>query len=286
MQKGQAPLLCSTWTRDGTGVFFGGADNGAHWWHLERNAVKQAAKHDAPIKEMSTAMIGGKNILITGSWDKTLKYWDPTQSNPLVGTVNMPGRVYAMDVKNDALVVGCDERQVCLIDLKSPMRIFSKTESPLRYQTRTISVFIDGQGYAIGSIEGRCAIHHFNQQMQKKNFAFRCHRQPGNDNMVNPINGISFHPRYGTFATFGADGGFAYWDHGSKQRLKISKNCQEPIVAANFNRDGNLFAYATGYDWHQGRFGFKNQPNNIYIHCVKDGEIGPRPANRRQGRRR
>jgi mRNA export factor len=31
-------------------------------------------------------------------------------------------------------------------------------ESPLKYATSSISVFGDGKGYAIGSIEGRCGI--------------------------------------------------------------------------------------------------------------------------------
>jgi mRNA export factor len=31
-------------------------------------------------------------------------------------------------------------------------------ESPLKYQTSSLGAFADGKGFAIGSIEGRCAI--------------------------------------------------------------------------------------------------------------------------------
>jgi len=38
------------------------------------------------------------NMLVTGSWDKTVKYWDLRSPNP-VHTQQMPERVYAMDVQ-------------------------------------------------------------------------------------------------------------------------------------------------------------------------------------------
>lgn len=34
------------------------------------------------------------------------------------------------------------------------------------------------------------------------------------------VNSISFHNRYGTFATAGADGSYAFWDKDKRQRLK------------------------------------------------------------------
>ena len=34
-------------------------------------------------------------------------------------------------------------------------------ESPLRFATSSLSVFADGKGFAVGSIEGRCGIQNF-----------------------------------------------------------------------------------------------------------------------------
>jgi mRNA export factor len=45
-----APLLCSTWSGDGTRVFFGTADNKVMSWNLGRDDVTQVAQHDAPVK--------------------------------------------------------------------------------------------------------------------------------------------------------------------------------------------------------------------------------------------
>jgi mRNA export factor len=54
-------------------------------------------------------------------------------------------------------------------------------ESPLKYQTSSIGAFGDGKGFAIGSIEGRCAIMNVNFAKAKKDicendFCFKCHR--------------------------------------------------------------------------------------------------------------
>ena len=44
-------------------------------------------------------------MLVTASWDRTLRYWDLRQPNP-VHTQQLPERVYAMDAVFPVLVVG------------------------------------------------------------------------------------------------------------------------------------------------------------------------------------
>ena len=44
-------------------------------------------------------------MLVTASWDRTLRYWDLRQPNP-VHTQQLPERVYAMDAQFPVLVVG------------------------------------------------------------------------------------------------------------------------------------------------------------------------------------
>jgi hypothetical protein len=53
-------------------VFSGGCDRQAKMWNLGAGAQAQTvAMHDAPIQ--SLAWISELNLLVTGSWDKTLK---------------------------------------------------------------------------------------------------------------------------------------------------------------------------------------------------------------------
>jgi mRNA export factor len=71
---------------------------------------------------------------------------------------------------------------------------------------------------------------------------------------VFPVNDISFHQQYGTFSTAGGDGSIHFWDKDSKRSLKALTlpSVPTPITATSFNRNGTIFAYATGYDWHKG----------------------------------
>jgi mRNA export factor len=80
-------------------------------------------------------------ILATGSWDKTIKvsdvsmremnpianrgiqYWDLRQQNP-VATLNLPERVYTMDVAYPLLVTGTADRNIQVVNLNNPATVF------------------------------------------------------------------------------------------------------------------------------------------------------------------
>ena len=163
-------------------------------------------------------------------------------------------------------------------------------DSPLRHQTRCVAAFPDKEGFAIGSIEGRVAIHHVDPKDNHRNFAFKCHRettesragQPSTCNIYS-VNNIAFH-NLGTFATSGSDGVFNFWDKDSKQRLMAFKKCNQPISCAAFNSIGNLYAYALSYDWSRGSESHTpSSPNTIMLHKVQKDEITQR--NKKPGRK-
>lgn len=81
----------------------------------------QIAQHDEPIQCIQFLEQG--NVVATGSWDKTIKYWDLRSPQP-VGTVQLPERCYAMDAKGPLMVVGTAEKHVCIFDLNNPTVMF------------------------------------------------------------------------------------------------------------------------------------------------------------------
>jgi len=267
-----APILCTNWSGDGTKVFSGGCDNKAKCWSLQTNQSVVVAQHNAPIK--SIFWIDDMQLLQTGSWDKTLKYWDGRSSNP-INSIQLPERVYCADVRFPLAVVGLAERSILVYDLRKPGVEYKRFQSPLKYQSRVISCFPDKSGFAVGSIEGRVGIHHVEERDNSKNFAFKCHRE---NNEIFAVNVIAFHPTFGTFATAGSDGAFNFWDKDSKQRLKAFNRATLPISAGSFNFDGNLFAYSVSYDWSKG-IEYHNpsqNKNNILIHQTSEGEVKSR----------
>lgn len=68
----EGPALDVCWTSDGTKILSGGADNAGRMYDVQAGQSTQVAQHQAPIKSVRwTDMHGG--LLVTGSWDRTIK---------------------------------------------------------------------------------------------------------------------------------------------------------------------------------------------------------------------
>lgn len=115
------------------------------------------------------------------------------------------------DDGNGRLVVASSGRLTTFIDVRQvgqemAANIVLERESSLKYQLRSIKFFPDGNGVAVGSIEGRVSIEHLEELGMTptgSKYTFKCHRV---QDRVYPVNSIAFHPRFGTFATGGCDG--------------------------------------------------------------------------------
>lgn len=249
---------------------------------------QQVAAHEQPIRCVRMIDVPGQAtpVLVTGSWDKTIKYWDLRQPTP-VASVTCQERIYTMDSREGMLVVGTADRYINVIALTKPTELYKTMQSPLKWQTRVVSCFNDSQGYAVGSIEGRCAIQYVEEKDSASNFSFKCHRNAGAQKEISnvySVNAISFHPVHGTFSTAGSDGTFHFWDKDAKHRLKGFQEVGGPISATDFNRNGNIFAYAISYDWSQGYQNNTPQTENkVRLHPVLPEESKPRqkPPGRR-----
>merc|ERR1712055_753796 len=100
-------------------------------------------------------------------------------------------------------------RKVWVWDLRNMGMVQQKRESSLKYQTRCLRCFPNKSGYVVSSIEGRVAVEYLDPsaEAQKKKYAFKCHRMKENGiENIYPVNAISFHKDYNTFATGGSDG--------------------------------------------------------------------------------
>lgn len=126
-----------------------------------QTVAQQVAAHDQPIRcvRFFEAPQTNAPMLVTGSWDKTIKYWDLRQSQP-VATLQCQDRVYTLDVKIGLLVIGTADRYINVVSLSEPTKFYKTIQSPLKWQTRVVSCFKDATGFAVGSIEGRCAFQY------------------------------------------------------------------------------------------------------------------------------
>ncbi|TFL04159.1 WD40 repeat-like protein [Pterulicium gracile] len=286
MYQHQAPVMSVCWNKEGNKIFSGGADNAGRAFDVATGQSTQVAQHEAPIR-VCKWVDAQSGILATGSWDKTIKYWDLRQSAP-ISTVTLPERCYSFDVQYPLMVVGTAERHIQIFNLNNPNAAFKTIQSPLKWQTRVVSCFTasPNSGFAVGSIEGRVAIQYVEDKDSSNNFSFKCHRRDSSatvkdQSLVFAVNDISFHPIHGTFSTCGSDGSVHFWDKDARTRLKSFDPNSGPVVATCFNRTGSIFAYAVSYDWSKGHSGMTpQQPNKLMLHACKDDEVKKRAGKR------
>lgn len=138
----------------------------AKLYDIASGQAQQVAAHDEPIRVVRFCTPpNASEMLVTGSWDKKIRYWDLRTPNP-VATVDVSDRVYTMDVSQGLLVVGTANRHINIFNLSNPTTIYKTAQSPLKWQTRVVKCFPDATGYVIGSVEGRCAIQHVEDKLQ------------------------------------------------------------------------------------------------------------------------
>ncbi|KAK7357605.1 hypothetical protein VNO80_16898 [Phaseolus coccineus] len=273
------PVLDCCFHDDSSG-FSAAADNTVRRLFFSSNKEDILGRHDAPVRCVEYSYAAGQ--LITGSWDKTLKCWDPRgasgQERTLVGTYPQPERVYSLSLVGHRLVVATAGRHVNIYDLRNMSQPEQKRESSLKYQTRCVRCYPNGTGYALSSVEGRVAMEFFDlsEASQAKKYAFKCHRksEAGRD-IVYPVNAIAFHPIYGTFATGGCDGYVNVWDGNNKKRLYQYSKYPTSVAALSFSRDGRLLAVASSYTFEEGPK--SNEPDAIFVRSVNEIEVKPKP---------
>ncbi|KAJ8485422.1 hypothetical protein OPV22_017907 [Ensete ventricosum] len=121
--------------------------------------------HDAPVRCVECSHEAGQ--VFTGSWDKTLKCWDPRG------------------------------RHVNVYDLCNMSQPEQQRESSLKYQTRCVLCYPNGTGFTLSSSEDRVTMEFFDllETAQAMKYAFKCHRktEAGRDT-VYPVNALAFHP--------------------------------------------------------------------------------------------
>lgn len=221
------------------------------------------------------------NLILSGSWDSTVKTWDPRTAPGEAGSAAVPERVYSMSIAAPyTLVVACAKRHMALLDLRkmtSSGALFALRDSAVKHQSRCVRAFNDGAGYVTATIEGRCAVTWLAEEDSKNNFAFKAHRQKlsPTEERIFPIHALAFHPVHGTVATGGGDGVVHTWDYKTKQRVATLDSYATSIAALDYSPDGSRLAIAVSYAWEQGD---KPHPaEEIVVRRITDDDVKPRP---------
>lgn len=233
--------------------------------NIETGQMMILGKHDSGVCRV--CYDPHSRLLFSGSWDTTVKVWDPHSQNAdaLKATLTMPGKVFAMDVSPPSaslpaqLIVAMSERVVHVYNtsklrdaLNGPnadsFEPEQRRESSLKFMLRDVKSTPDGTGYVTSSVEGRVAVEFLDpsEGAQAQKYAFKCHRKEVDGvDVVYPIHAVAFHPMYGTFATCGGDAHCALWDPVAKKRIR-QYALPSPVSTASFSADGSVLVIASG----------------------------------------
>nr|GAT53707.1 predicted protein [Mycena chlorophos] len=262
---------------DASHGFSGGLDATIRHLDISTEKITTVGSHTDAVSGMVFST--ESHALVSGSWDCTLRLWDPRSATAQQSQTTTPERVYAIDMTNHNIVVAMASRLFNVYDIRNMAKPSQQRESSLKYMTRSLACMADGQGFVTASVEGRIAVEYFDDSpaVQAKKYAFKCHRHTVDDSdHVYPVNALAFHPIYNTFASGGSDATVSIWDHKVKKRLRQYAKFNNPVGALAFNCDGTKLAVGVGYNWDHGEKGMHEKPGTeIAIRKLGD-EVKPK----------
>jgi len=264
-QPNSAQLDASFSVDDGKG-FAGGVDSKLRMFDFKSGSSTVLGEHSKAIK--CVEYCGATGLVLTGSWDRSLKLWDPRAHDPLSGSCELKGKVFSMSLSGNKAVVATSERHVLIFDTRKLSAPEQDRLSSLQHQLRVVRCFPNATGYAVGSTEGRVAIEYFdpNPEIQKKKYAFKCHRKNvDGQQLLYPVNALAFHPKYGTFASGGCDGVVSVWDGFAKKRICQYPKYETSIAYLDYNFDGSLLAITQSYTFEENERDHPRQNTNTNI---------------------
>jgi len=197
---------------------------------------------------------------------------------------------------NEQLGVVCTtNRRILIFDLRKGFQPLLDIESPLKFATRSCSIFARPEGFALGSIEGRIQIQYINleansasEAISKNCFSYKYHRDApttsSQPTIVHSVNCVTAF-KDDIFITAGSEGQITWWNKQTRTKLGEFNRHPSPITATAFSPDLNLLAYAAGYDWHKG-IEFNNQktyPNAVLVHPVTENDLKEKTNTARPG---
>mmetsp|Transcript_25406 Transcript_25406/g.46168 ORF Transcript_25406/g.46168 Transcript_25406/m.46168 type:complete len:369 (-) Transcript_25406:331-1437(-) len=200
-----APVLDCCF-QNSTTAFSSTVDGHVNQIDLVTNSASLLGKHEAGAQTVTYLQQSG--LLVSGSWDKTLRLWDVRKPQSLIGSIQLPGKLYSVSVERDRIVAATSGRHVLVFDTRSLHLAYQHLSSPssmcnpttggtnginsdnsssqpnrvvnmpvlpeqgrmssLKLPSRCIRAYPDGRGYAIGSVDGRVSMEFFDMSPESQ----------------------------------------------------------------------------------------------------------------------
>jgi len=119
---------------------------GAHNDSISTMAYSRDSSAFPHFSRLEIQLTSSPDALITGSWDRTLRFWDSRAPSPQQSSHDTPERVYQLDLVNNTLVVAMASRLFNIYDIRNMNTPAQERESSLKFMTRSLACMPSGQG--------------------------------------------------------------------------------------------------------------------------------------------
>ena len=106
-----------------------------------KNTLRNIGSHEDAVSCLRAS--SHDHSLFSGSWDSYIRQWD-VRTNSKESEVRCFDKVYSIDICNNTLVAACANRKIYIFDTRKFREPIQIRESSLKYQTRCIAAFSDG----------------------------------------------------------------------------------------------------------------------------------------------
>jgi len=281
----ESPCLSVKWSLDEKKLFTGCIDGSIKVLDAETRDSNVIGFHEEPVK--SVYCLEKQNALLTISYDKTIRFWDPRQAEHVAG-FKLDYRPFCSDLIYPYLAIGLSEAKVLLLNLDEIQTVLGAgtpkyLDSPLKVGTQLTSIrFFPGlKGIGISGNDGRCNVSRI-ERLSDGGFyldnimTFKAQKlEEGDRRELYQVNTIGFHPnRRGDFCyTAGSEGKMYYWDIQRKSKTAEFDFKGAPVSQAEIDPSGKFMAYALGYDWARGIGRYMSSGCRVCVHVLQNKEL-------------
>ena len=284
----EAPSLCANWHEDMTKLYAGLISNEIQEFDIEMNKECLIGRHSEPVKDVF--WMANMGVLCSVSFDKMIRFWDVRQSGH-IGEIRLKEKPICSDFYGTKLALGLTDQKVTVIDITEPQNMKGEVQidyvdSPLgkRSPLNTIKFFADGSGIGMGTVEGRCNIAKLGRTTAgflklDAILTWKSHKfaGPGEPERLYHVNAIDFNNKNAEMIhTAGGEGKIFFWNSRQKMKTVEFDFKRRPCTRIRSSPDGNLVAYAVGYDWARGISEHMTMKAQVCVHVMKDEEFNYR----------
>ncbi|KAI9290843.1 WD40 repeat-like protein, partial [Neoconidiobolus thromboides FSU 785] len=247
--------MCLDWSPDGSKLAVGDASGALKIYDIGSGSVIEIQAHQDIIKGIGWVS-EMEPLVVTASFDKTLKYWN-ILSKECLKTMQLKGECFTLSVKFPLMVVGMSDRHIAIFDLNKPFEIYRETYCTLKFQIRDIVCYDDPYyGFYTSTLEGRVGSSPIHPKFMDKRSTFKCHykgKKPCS------VNAVAVHKEdQSLIVTAGNNNSFIFWNIKERQRINTYDNLPNSVFALSFNPNCKLLVYAVGPDFTEvSAIGFK-----------------------------